>query len=387
MGRKLNKRVIEPRNVYEREGGEDRAPSIFFITICVASGSGEMEVNMHKMLSEINEQPQAVKRTLAGNQAIINQIITDIKQRPISSAFLVARGTSDHIGIYAKYLGEYFLGIPVCLAASSIINLYQKNMKLSSAVTIAISQSGEGPDVIGVVKETNRQNALSVAVTNNEASTLAREANYTLLCHAEPEKSVAATKTCTTSMMAMAALIQEWSGVDGNLTAIPGMIEKILTYFDEIGTKVQPFITAESCVVLARGFNYGSALETALKIQETCYVNARGFSTADFQHGPIAMLHQGFPVIVYAFKGPAMAGVRDLLAHLKQIGTHTLLVTNEKSLLAESTDHLYIPEDYPEEITPYISVVFGQVFAYHLALAKGLNPDSPRRLQKVTKTL
>jgi glutamine---fructose-6-phosphate transaminase (isomerizing) len=339
------------------------------------------------MLNEIKEQPQAVKKTLVDNQGTINRLVVCIKKQPINSAYLVARGTSDHSGIYAKYLGEYFLGIPVCLTASSIINLYKRNMKLASALTIAISQSGEGPDVIGVIKETNRQNALSVAITNNETSTLAKEANYSLLCHAGLEKSVAATKTCTTSMMAMAALIQEWSGENGNLLAIPEVIEKALAYYDEIEAKVQPFKAAESCVVLARGFNYGSALETALKIQETCYVNARGFSTADFLHGPIAMLHQGFPVIVYAFKGPAMSGVHELLSHLKQIGTHTLLVTNEQSLLAESTEHLYIPEDYPEEITPYFSVVFGQIFAYHLALAKGLNPDSPRGLKKVTKTL
>ncbi|HBE79654.1 MAG TPA: glutamine--fructose-6-phosphate aminotransferase [Firmicutes bacterium] len=339
------------------------------------------------MLKEIKEQPQAVKNTLIKNKETIDRVVSCIKKQPINLAYLVARGTSDHGGIYAKYLGEYYLGIPVCLTASSIINLYQRNMKLTSALTIAISQSGEGPDVIGVIKETNRQKSLSVAVTNNETSTLAKEAEHSLFCYAGPEKSVAATKTCTTSMMAMAALIQEWSGENGHLNQIPEAITKTLSYFDEIGTKVQPFKNAESCVVLARGFNYACALETALKIQETCYVNARGFSTADFQHGPIAMLHQGFPVIVYAFKGPAMSGVPELLSYLKQIGTHTLLVTNEQTLLKESTEHIYIQEDYPEEITPYISVVFGQIFAYHLALAKGLNPDAPRGLHKVTKTL
>jgi Glucosamine 6-phosphate synthetase, contains amidotransferase and phosphosugar isomerase domains len=339
------------------------------------------------MLNEIKEQPQAAKNAFVYNQALIQQIVARLKKQAVDFVYLVARGTSDHGGIYAKYLGEYFLGVPFCLTASSIVNVYKRNIKLSSALTVAISQSGEGPDVIGVIKESKRQNALSLAVTNDENSTLAKEAEYTLLCHAGPEKSVAATKTCTTSMMAMAALIQEWSGADGNLKAIPDMIANVLTYSDEIAAKVQPFKNTESCVILARGFNYSSALESALKIQETCYVNARGFSTADFLHGPIAMLHRGFPVILYAFKGPAMAGIPELLAHLKEIGSYTLVVTNDRNLLKDSSDYLFIPEDYPEEITPYISVVFGQIFAYYLALAKGLNPDSPRGLHKVTKTI
>ncbi|HEX3045196.1 MAG TPA: SIS domain-containing protein [Bacillota bacterium] len=241
--------------------------------------------------------------------------------------------------------------------------------------------------MIGVMKESNRQGALSIVVTNHQNSNLAKEATYFLDCRAGAEKGVAATKTCTTSMMAMAALIQIWSGSDGHLHLIPRLISEIISRSDEIAAKVKPFKDAESCVVLARGFNYASALESALKIQETCYVNARGFSIADFQHGPIAMLHEGFPVIVYAFKGPAMAVTLELLTYLKEIGTHTLLVTNEKSLLPACSENLYIPEDYPEEVTPYISVVFGQLFAYHLALAKGLDPDTPRGLRKVTKTL
>ena len=241
--------------------------------------------------------------------------------------------------------------------------------------------------MIGVVREAKKQSALSVAITNNEASTLAREADFSLLCHAGPEKSVAATKTCTTSMIAAAALVREWSGKDGHLDEIPALIEKMLSYSEEIRAKVEPFAQADSCVVLARGFNYAMALETALKIQETCYLNARGFSIADFQHGPIAMLDQGVPAIVFAFKGPALAGISDFLANLKQLGVHVLLVTNERELIKESSDNIFLPEDYPEEITPYASVVFGQLFAYHLARLKGLNPDSPRGLRKVTKTL
>ncbi len=339
------------------------------------------------MLEEIMIQPEAVRKTLEENRKTLALIKSDLITDPVDLVYVVARGTSDHTGIYTKYLGEYMLEIPVCLAASSIINLYQRPLKLKSALTIAISQSGEGPDVIGVVREARRQHGLSLAITNNETSTLSRESDYSLLCHAGEEKSVAATKTCTTSMMAIAALLQEWSVVNGYLEQIPEAIEKTITYFDIIEEKVQAFIKPDHCVVLARGFNYSSALETALKIQETCYINARGFSTADFLHGPVAMLHQGFPVIVYAFQGPAMTGISDLLTYLKNLGTHTLLVTNDRGLLDNCNDYLLIPEEFPETITPYVSVVFGQIFAYHLALAKGNNPDSPRGLSKVTQTL
>ncbi len=339
------------------------------------------------MLKEIMVQPEAVRKTLDGNRETFAKITSLLKTDPVKSVFLAARGTSNHVGIYAKYLAEYMLEIPVCMAASSIINLYHSQLKLKSALTIAISQSGEGPDVIGVVREAGRQQGLSLAITNNEASTLSREAGYSLFCFAGEEKSVAATKTCTTSMMAIAALLQEWSGKNGYLEQIPAVIAKIITYFETIKGKVQPFIGSDNCIVLARGFNYCSALETALKIQETCYINARGFSTADFLHGPVAMLQQGFPVIVYAFQGPSLAGIADLLTHLKNIETHTLLVTNDRSLLDKCSDYLLIQEEFPEVITPYISVVFGQIFAYHLALAKGNNPDSPRGLRKVTQTL
>lgn len=339
------------------------------------------------MLAEITSQPDLVGDVLVNNHNTLTKLASLLKSSAVNSIYLVARGTSDHAGIYAKYLGEYFLGIPVCLAASSIINLYHKNINFKNVLTMAISQSGEGPDVIGVMKAARDQNTPSVAITNFENSTLAKEAMFTLLCNAGLEKSVAATKTCTTSMMAAAALIQQWSGQDGSLDRIPGLIARILAMRDEIREQVDRFKDSESCVVLARGFNYAAALETALKIQETCYMNARGFSTADFQHGPIAMLHQGFPVIIYAFQGPAMAGVDGLLDHLQKIGTHTLLVTNDPSLASQNRETIFIPGDYPEVVTPYLSIVFGQVFAYYLARAKGLNPDAPRGLQKVTKTL
>lgn len=139
------------------------------------------------MLNEIMVQPEAVWKTLEGNRKAIVGITSHLKANPVNSAFLVARGTSDHTGIYAKYLAEYMLEIPVCLAASSIINIYQKPLNLKSALTIAISQSGEGPDVIGVIKEARRQEGLSLAITNNENSTLPREADYSLFCFAREE--------------------------------------------------------------------------------------------------------------------------------------------------------------------------------------------------------
>jgi len=342
---------------------------------------------MDYMLSEIKEQPWVVKKTLTENKAVLEKIAVQLAQKQVKTLFIVARGTSDHVGIYLKYLTEYFLGIPVSLAASSIINLYQQPMQLTEAVTLAISQSGMGPDIVNVIRSANTAGGMTIGITNEPESTLAEVANYILLCQAGKELSVAATKTCTTSMAIGAALIEFWSGKEGYLQEIPELIAKMLTYFDKIGNNLKPFLQAEGCLVLARGFNYSIALETALKIQETSYLNARGFSTADFQHGPLALLEQNLPIILYAFKGPALKGIVELLGLLRQSKTYIFLVTNDQTLINMADDYLLLPETLPEVITPFATVVFGQIFAYHLARAKGLDPNQPRNLKKVTQTL
>jgi glutamine---fructose-6-phosphate transaminase (isomerizing) len=345
---------------------------------------------MSYMLQEIKEQPAVLREALAKNREICQRIIQELKGRHVQSIMIAARGTSDHVAVFAKYIAEYYLKLPVSLAASSIANIYNRDINLSETLTIAISQSGEGPDVIGIVEAAKRVHSFTIGITNHTDSSLAKTVDYALNCYADPERSVAATKTCTSSMMAVAALFQEWAG-DCNfkeqLTTAIALIEKTIARQAEIEQLTNQFVDMEQCVVLARGFNYGAALETALKIQETCYINARGYSAADFLHGPVAMIEKGFPVIIYAFKSPTLPGMVEVIHRLRDLGAAILLVTNDKSLLEENIASFFIAADVPEVTAPFVSVVFGQLFAHRLALAKGYDPDLPRGLRKVTQTL
>lgn len=345
---------------------------------------------MTYMLQEIQEQPGVLRKAFTLNRQIYRKIIEELKKRHIQSIMIAARGTSDHVGIFVKYIAEYYLGLPVSLAAPSIVNIYHRDLDLSTVLTIAISQSGEGPDIIGIVEGAKKANSLTIAITNHQDSSLAKIADYNLDCHAGLEKSVAATKTCTSSMMVAAAFIQEWvKDHDLNQQLKTGMkfVDEIINRQAEINQLAVRFSNMEQCVVLARGFNYGAALETALKIQETCYVNARGYSTADFLHGPVAMIEKGFPVVVYAFKSPTLPGITEVIKRLRGLEAAIILVTNEKSLLDQGLASFYIDGEIPEVAAAFVSVVFGQLFAHQLALSKGYHPDFPRGLRKVTQTL
>ena len=342
------------------------------------------------MLEEIKEQPGVIVRTMQQNTATLRDLTENLKRRPVHSIMVAARGTSNNVAIFAKYFGEYFLGMPVSTAASSIINLYHRRMRLDSVLILAISQSGEGPDIMGVVKEAKNQGALTVGITNHEKSSLAREVDFPIITGAGPEQSIVATKTCTASMMAIASLIQAWSGerdFGAQLEKVPELLTKIIAREAEIAEKAYLFKVFEDCVILARGLNYCAALETAFKIQETCYLNAQGYSAADILHGPIAMLDDHFSALVYACQGPSLPGIVGTISRLKQIGIPLLLIANEPALLNENRLNFQIQEEFSEEIMPFASVVFGQIFAYYLAQLKGRNPDFPRRLKKVTQTL
>jgi glucosamine--fructose-6-phosphate aminotransferase (isomerizing) len=342
------------------------------------------------MLKEIQEQPAILRKALIQNRESCQKIIEELNRRHIRGIMIAARGTSDHVAVFVKYIAEYYLRLPVSLAASSIANIYHRDIDLSDVLTIAISQSGEGPDVIGIVEGAKRANSFTVGITNHSDSSLAKIVDFALDCHAGPEKSVAATKTCTSSMLVAAAFIQEWArdyDLHEQLQASAELVEKIIARQAEIEKLAIEFGGMEQCVVLARGFNYGAALETALKIQETCYINARGYSVADFLHGPVAMIEKGFPVMIYAFNGPTLPGIVEVIHRLRYSGAAILLVTNEKTLLDNNLNSFYIDNEIPEAAAPFVSIVFGQLFAHRLALSKGYNPDLPRGLRKVTQTI
>lgn len=341
------------------------------------------------MWNEILEEPRTIENCISKNKNLINEIVEAIRRSDIDMIMLAARGTSDHAAVYAKYIMETTLGIPVALAAPSVFTVYHKSLKLDKTLVIGISQSGKAADVLEVIKSAKASGALTVSVTNFPDSPLALEARYHLDCSAGVEKSVAATKTFLAQITLLATLTAVWSGdaqMLEKLCSMPQEVEKLILSSDYMIEKVQRYRYMEECFVLARGINYAIALESALKIQETCYVRAKAYATSDFYHGPYAMIENGMPVVIFAPSGPSLNDVKEMILKLKESGAELIIISDDEELRAQGDCSFSIPNAGNDIFSPFYNVVIAQIFACHLALAKGLNPDSPRCLSKVTIT-
>ncbi len=355
------------------------------------------------MLNEIQEQPVALRRVLSHTIDAVRQVALEIKQRDIDLVILAARGTSDHAALYAQYLFQYVNGIPVALATPSLYTLYGISPKLGKALVIGISQSGESPDIVEVVAQARRSGALTIGITNQEGSLLTKTAQHTLLCHAGPERSVAATKTYITTCAVLAMLSAYMPGgepLQENIGQIPQLVADALTHEEHIARVTERYVHARDCVVLGRVFQYSTARETALKLEETCYVVATPFSSADFRHGPAALVERGFPAIIFAPPGRTSNDSFALLQWLQERGADCLVVAEEDRLLELATVPVKlnlsgissISSDKARDISsiellsPFPYIIPGQLFAHYLALYKGLDPDQPRSLTKITRT-
>lgn len=344
---------------------------------------------MTQMWKEILEQPIAIERCFEKNTQVIKDIVKTVKDRNINQVVLAARGTSDHAAVYGKYVIELLLGIPVSLAASSIYTIYQGKLNLGNCLVIGISQSGKAADVLEVVRSAKICGAVTVGITNNADSEIAQESDFFLNCEAGVEKSVAATKTFTTQIFLLASLAAEWADnqeMKNEIYQIPDRISQVFEVSGAIESKVERYRFMNECFVLARGINYAVSLEAALKIQETTYVRAKAFATSDFQHGPIAMIEREIPVIIYAPDGPSLKDVSSMINKMRSEQMETIVISNRKDMLDLGTTAFSIPETSNDIISPFFNVIVAQMFACKLALAKGLNPDAPRGLNKVTVT-
>jgi glucosamine--fructose-6-phosphate aminotransferase (isomerizing) len=343
---------------------------------------------MVKMWDEILEQPVVLERCLKDLRTI-QEVIKAVRSRHINFVYLAARGASDHAAVYGKYLIEISLGLPVVLAASSVLTIYGQELNLRNALVIGISQSGKAVDALEVIKSANNQGAITLTITNAPESPLAREARFHLYCNAGVELSVAATKTFTSEIFILARLVSEWvedADLKRELAQLPGKIMQTLEMSWNIADKVNRYRFMNECFVLARGINYAVALETALKIQETTYARAQAFAISDFWHGPIAMVNRELPVFVLAPAGPSLKDIQMMIEKLKQDQAELVVISNHKELLAQGACSFVIPEMENDVISPFFNVVVAQMFACQLALVKGLDPDNPRGLNKVTIT-
>lgn len=341
--------------------------------------------------SEIYEQPAVLERLLRTQRDRAAEIADLVRRRGAHSVFIAARGTSDNAAIYGKYLWGSLNGLPVALAAPSLFTIYRQPPRLAGALVVGISQSGQSPDIVGVVEEGRRQGALTLAITNDPASPLAAAAEMVLDTGAGPERAVAASKTYTAQLMAIALLCaaaRKEPRLFTELERVPALVEEALALDDAIESAAERYRYMEQCVVLGRGFNYATAYEWSLKLKELAYVVAEPYSSADFRHGPVAIVGDGFPVLAVT---PAGAVFEDTLALLETLAeehrAELLVLSNEERALRLARTPLRLPSDLPEWLSPLVGIVPGQLFTYHLTRAKGHDTENPRRLRKVTRTL
>lgn len=341
------------------------------------------------MLAEIQQQPAALERIVRNESRRIARFAASAKKRRTRLIILVARGSSDNAALFGRYLLEISTGIPVSLAAPSVHTLYGRTLDLRDALVIGISQSGEGTDVNSVLENSRKGGAVTVAITNEKNSAMAQIADETFLIHAGRERSVAATKTYTGQLMIfhlLASALDSDKGL-GEAERLPELAANSLNLLSRVEEMVERYAFMDHCVVVGRGLNYANAYEFAIKLMETCYVVAERFSSADFLHGPIAMVEHRFPAFLFAPPGKTLAGMTDLLGRLRNLGAETVVISSENAVLKAATRPIKIPQRISEMLSPIPYIIPAQIFAALLAVAKGLSPDRPRSLEKVTKTV
>lgn len=340
--------------------------------------------------SEIDEQPAVLARLLRDRADEVRAVAREIRSRPIASVFLAARGTSDNAGLYGKYVWGAYNRLPFALATPSLFTTYHAPPRLAGTLVVGISQSGQSPDIVSVVEEGRRQGAPTLVVTNAPGSPLANAADWTIDISTGPELAVAATKTYTAQLMVLAMLSAALAEDDARWAAlerVPDAVARVLSAAGSIAARAERYRFMRHCVVLGRGFNYATAFEWALKLKELTYTVAEPYSSADFQHGPMAMVDPGFPVMAIAPAGAVFDDARGLLERLvREREVDLLVVSDRDDALALAHAPIPLPAGVPEWLTPIVGIVAAQVLCLHVTRVKGLDTEAPRGLSKVTRT-
>jgi glucosamine--fructose-6-phosphate aminotransferase (isomerizing) len=343
------------------------------------------------MLDEIRQQPEALARTLASERKTTEKFRAAMARKKPRLVVLAARGTSDNAAQFGRYLIEITTGIPVSLAAPSIHTVYNAKLDYRDALVIGISQSGESTDTNVVLDKARKQGAITIGITNEPKSAIASLAEYVFLVRAGREKSVAATKTYTGQLMILYLVAHALGGKIRfeDLEAIPDITAAAATLEREVSELAERYRYMHHAVVVGRGLNYANTFEFALKMMETSYVVAERFSSADFLHGPIAMVGPDFPVFLFAPTGPTWISMQEMLIKLADLKAETVVITDQKNARAANlaSRAMRIPARIPELYTPIPYIVPAQLFAAALAKEKNLDPDRPRTLSKITLTL
>jgi len=329
---------------------------------------------MNRFRAEIGEQPEVAARLIEHGAPVAAEIARRIRQSAPRGFAIAARGSSDNAALYAKYLFGIRNRYLVALAAPSLFTHYARPPRLDGQCVIGISQSGQSPDVVAVIEEARRQGCLTIAITNVAGSTLAQAAELVLPLEAGDEVSVPASKTYTSSLVVLALISQALdpdAAFGSALARVPRAIAEAIASEDDVAA-LAPALISPRAIVLGRGFNFSTAEEVALKLSETSYVLARAWSVADFEHGPIAIVEAGLPVVLVDGGGFVASDLESIRHRLEAKGCQVLHLADHSGL--------------PEELTPIPLAVLGQLLAHHVAVARGIDPDRPRTIQKVTRT-
>jgi glucosamine--fructose-6-phosphate aminotransferase (isomerizing) len=342
------------------------------------------------METEIDEQPDALARTLKANAAEIYALCRDIRGRNIDTVMIAARGSSDNAGVYAKYLFQAYNGLLVAMATPSLFTFYHTPPRLAGVFVLGISQSGQSEDIVEVLAEARRQGALTASITRDASSPLAAQSHRVLRLETGLEKAVAATKTFTSSLALVAALSTALEGSKERADSLSRLPEIAARTLDSVrapaAARAPSYRSANRCVVIGRGFCHGIAMEIALKLKELTYVTAEPYSAADFQHGPMAMVEEGFPVVLLAPAGVLQPHMLQFARGIKEKKPDLIAISDLPELLELGNTALPLPLGIPEWLSPILAVLPGQLFALRLSQAKGIDPDVPRGLRKVTVT-
>ena len=352
------------------------------------------------MWKEINQTPEIFEKIQQSNSFVMAELVKSIKSGTAKNFVAAARGTSDHALIYFKYVLEVNSEYTVGLSAPSVVTLYKGKINYSNSIVIGCSQSGKAADVLEVIRKANDQGAITISVTNDPESPMAKESKFHLCCCANVENSVAATKTFSSQLFVLLWLAAELSQNKEHLMFLKNLkneITSVIPKIDSLTTKyAEKFKDMKSGFVLSRGVTYPIALEASLKLQETSYIQMKGYAGSDFYHGPMAMVNENTPVFIYCAENKGDEEMKNLvradqincIEKMISLNAPVLLVTNDlllKGRFAKCND-AYIDFSVPEEICMFAFAIFAQMLACKISCAIGNNPDSPRALNKITIT-
>lgn len=345
---------------------------------------------MTKYQTEIYQQPDIFNGLINDQQEHIVTLASQLRRKQPKFILIAARGTSDNAAMYAKYLLSSIAGIPTGLAIPSLYTIYEQPPDIRDGLVIGISQSGRATDILAVLKDASMKGVTTLAITNDDHSPMAETADFSINVNAGEEKAVAASKTYTGQLLAIALLAAGWVENDQKfieIQHIPEWGKEVLQQHKAVTNLAKWIADANRMVVLARGYNYCTSYEVALKIKELTYTSADAYSTSDFRHGPIAMLEKGFPVIAVAPQDKTLDNMKSMIKSVKELDVRLGIISNDDEVLSMSPHPIAMPKGIPGWLSPIIATIPGQLLALELAIAKDLDVDNPRGLKKVTLTL